>query len=376
MDTPVVEVPDSDQEENTIHHNTVRFTPDGYVYVLDIISTCLYMREDGMMPSTAQRMAKAVYEKLKRTHGTGHGFGHLPQCFSYYPPGKCYGSLPIAATVEGAKHVISLLDDLPPLFRTKVANCKDFPSLVNSVMNVHGFKKDPSLNRPPSPHIVESVFGNLEVSGVITADYIVTKNGLVVSDHPGWDDIKTPLTSVSVAGDNPPASVLITNLGGGANTVKLFANSFDTSNPQPKEMFINIQLPHAWKAGTELRPHVHFIKSGTGVGHVKFGLEYSWANVMEAFPTSSTVYMCTSAELTAADQYKHIIASRSTAGGTTKASIVNTSKRDSSMLMMRLFRNVNDAEDTLNEAVWALEFDIHILHDTFGSWYEYPGGDP
>eukprot|EP00899_Mesostigma_viride_P024108 jgi/Mesvir1/4882/Mv11151-RA.1 len=222
----------------------------------------------------------------------------------------------------------------------------------------------------------QSVFGNLQVSGVVSADYVVSKNGYVISDKPSWDDLKTPLTSVAVAGDSPPTSVLVTNLGGGGNTVKLFVHSFDTSNPQPKEMFLNIQLPHAWKAGTEIRPHVHFIKSGTATGHVRFGLEYSWANVMEAFPTSTTIYMCTSAELTAADQYKHIIASRTTPGGTTKAVMSNPNKRDSSMLMMRLFRNVNDVEDTLNEAVWALELDLHVQHDTFGSWYEYPGGDP
>eukprot|EP00899_Mesostigma_viride_P024107 jgi/Mesvir1/4881/Mv11150-RA.1 len=150
---PRVDDTDSEAEDtNAVYHNTIRFTPDGYVYVLNIISTCLYMREDGMVPPRAQRLARGVYEKLKRAHGSGHGVGHLPQCFSYYPPGRCSSSLPPAATVEGAKHVVSLLPDLPPAFQSKVSKCKDFPSLINTVMNVNAYKKSlADLQRPPSP---------------------------------------------------------------------------------------------------------------------------------------------------------------------------------------------------------------------------------
>eukprot|EP00899_Mesostigma_viride_P029585 jgi/Mesvir1/9811/Mv15208-RA.1 len=217
-----------------------------------------------------------------------------------------------------------------------------------------------------------TVVGDLEVKGKITADYVYSRHGFQISEHPVWDDMRTPLSEVTVQGDNPPTNVLVTNLGGGANTAKLQVVEFGSSNPQPKEIFIHIQTPHAWKEGTDLKPHVHIMKSGTATGNVKFGLEYSWANVGDPFPTPTTVYLCNSTSLTAADQYKHLICSRTTPLGTDSCVISGAGKRDSSMLMMRLFRNYNDVDDTLQEPVWALEFDIHYQVDTFGSWYEYP----
>eukprot|EP00899_Mesostigma_viride_P015555 jgi/Mesvir1/23/Mv06904-RA.1 len=91
---PRVDDTDSEAEDtNAVYHNTIRFTPDG-----------------------------------------------------------CSSSLPPAATVEGAKHVVSLLPDLPPTFQSKVSKCKDFPSLINTVMNVNAYKKSlADLQRPPSP---------------------------------------------------------------------------------------------------------------------------------------------------------------------------------------------------------------------------------
>eukprot|EP00899_Mesostigma_viride_P010881 jgi/Mesvir1/19795/Mv13087-RA.1 len=93
MESRVDETDSETDEYNAVYHNTIRFTPDG-----------------------------------------------------------CSGSLPPAATVEGAKHVVSLLPDIPSTFQSKVSKCRDFPSLINTVMNVNAYKKSlADLQRPPSP---------------------------------------------------------------------------------------------------------------------------------------------------------------------------------------------------------------------------------
>eukprot|EP00899_Mesostigma_viride_P001022 jgi/Mesvir1/10920/Mv11462-RA.1 len=71
------------------------------------------------------------------------------------------------------------------------------------------------------------------------------------------------------------------------------------------------------------------------------------------------------------DQYKHIICGNATtAAGSARTTITYPAGRDSSMLVGRLFRYRGRYGDTLAEAAYVLEFDIHIQQDTMGSYYE------
>eukprot|EP00899_Mesostigma_viride_P018689 jgi/Mesvir1/26821/Mv20580-RA.1 len=218
-----------------------------------------------------------------------------------------------------------------------------------------------------------TVFGNQIVAGVMSADYVVSRNGLVLS-RPVWDDMRVPLNSVSTKGVSPPDFVTLeTTLG------LIGVNSFGALTKE-YSVFFELQFPHAWKAGSEIRPHVHIMKSGTAAGYAVFGLEYTWANVNDKFlptnsalPNANVIYMCS--DLLASgtiDQYKHILCANATATvGAARASITYPSARDSSMLIGRLFRQRNANGDTLAEAVYVLEMDIHIQQDSMGSYYEF-----
>eukprot|EP00899_Mesostigma_viride_P024969 jgi/Mesvir1/5657/Mv15675-RA.1 len=220
----------------------------------------------------------------------------------------------------------------------------------------------------------QTVFGNQTVAGTLTADNVVTKYGIRVSSNPLWEDMRVPLNSVAKTGTTAPDFVVVSGLGG------IALDSFGAIANKEYGVYFSVQFPHGWKAGTEIRPHVHIMKSGTAGGYVVFGLEYTWANVNDKFPvtssatsTGNTIYMCSDLLPSGAgDQYRHYICGNATTNpGSARTSITYPAARDSSMLVGRLFRARGANGDTLAEATYVMEFDIHIQKDSMGSLTEY-----
>lgn len=120
-----------------------------------------------------------------------------------------------------------------------------------------------------------------------------------------------------------------------------------------------VQMPHGWKEGSDITPHVHWVPSTDDAAdlYVKWGLTYSWANINDDFPAESTVYGTSEAINNEAD--KHVM--------TNMTAISGTGKTISSMLICKLFRNSSDAADTYDHDAYLLEFDIHYEIDTMGS---------
>jgi hypothetical protein len=145
----------------------------------------------------------------------------------------------------------------------------------------------------------------------------------------------------------------------------LYLYWFDASTEE--EVWFAVQMPHAW-AGTDIIPHVHWTPKTTADGDpanqtVEWGLEYTWINVGGDFAASSTIYGKTSipndANIVANRHYK-----------TNLTSISPSASQDglSSMLVCRLFRNAADAaDDTYEDDVGLLEFDLHYEVDMLGS---------
>jgi len=188
-------------------------------------------------------------------------------------------------------------------------------------------------------------------NGVAAADLTVTCGAekTLVLDTAVWDDLRAPATAVRLpaSGFYNPAE---TEYKGGI----VLAFGDEASNEE--EVSFLFQMPHTYEEGTDIYPHVHWVGEDNTAGSVRWGLEYSWANIGDAFPATSTIYI----DDANGDTDVHAMASF--------AAITGTGKTISSMLICRLFRNSSNAADTFtSKSAYLLEFDIHYQKDTLGS---------
>jgi len=156
-----------------------------------------------------------------------------------------------------------------------------------------------------------------------------------------WDDLKFPASQTKL-GSNLKPDFDQTNVG------LLFPQ-----NDATEVIYINVQMPHAYKKGTNIHPHVHFIQSAATVP--VFKMTYRWydkgASAIAAFTTIATnnlVYTYTSGSIHQVAKFP---------------SIVPTVTGISSMLDVKLYREDN----VVTGDVLVKEFDIHYEIDSFGS---------
>jgi hypothetical protein len=178
-----------------------------------------------------------------------------------------------------------------------------------------------------------------------------------------WDDLMIPGQSVKATGASPPDFA-----AGFAGDATLEVYYFDGINTMEQICF-SVQMPHAWKQGSTIRPHVHFSPASTNGGDtesrvVRFILEYTWANIHETFGASASLNLDSAPFVPNASQWKHLLAVNA-------SGIEATGKTLSSMLMCRLYRDPADAADTYPQDVAFLQFDVHYEIDALGSEQEY-----
>jgi hypothetical protein len=165
-------------------------------------------------------------------------------------------------------------------------------------------------------------------------------------------------------GPNSPAlgfspTALFKNDGSSSVGVLLWVFSPTTE----QDLYITVQMPHGYKEGTDIYPHVHWTtKTGTPSGtDVVWGLEYTWVNLGGNFANTST--------LTA----NSVIASVGTPSGTGQHLITSlgtmsgTGKKISSIIVCRLFRKAADSNDTFVNETGLLSMDFHYEIDMIGS---------
>jgi len=160
-----------------------------------------------------------------------------------------------------------------------------------------------------------------------------------------WDDVVVPLLNIKAPASNPPTYT--TYFGSEVPSYSASAtNGLD----------FQVQLPHSYKQGTDIKFHLHTAFPNTGTGNVRWQLTYSWANVDSVFPAVTTV-LATVAAPGVAD--RHAIEPIATIAG--------TGKNISSVLICSISRIGGDALDTYGSAVYALSADFHFQKDTVGS---------
>ena len=169
-----------------------------------------------------------------------------------------------------------------------------------------------------------------------------------------WDDLRVPGLAVEATGPNPPTLGAFLGAGG------LQAWRFTGTGPNVNEVWFTVQLPHTYKEGTDIYPHVHWTPTDANAGDVVWQLEYTWVNINGTFPASATITVTDSTNTTA---WEHLVAPF--------AAITGTGKTISSMLVCRLFRDPTHLSDTYGFDASLLEIDFHFEVETLGSRQEY-----
>ena len=183
------------------------------------------------------------------------------------------------------------------------------------------------------------------------ADYLdVAADGTVtlVGNATGWDDLLVPFTE-SVKGSLPKPDWDATN----------YAFAFP-QNDATEYVSFNFQMPHRWKEGTTVYPHVHFLQDQNQAP--TFKLDWRWFNLGASVPSFTTGY--TMGTLLGNQTWSSGLLSRIVHGS---GGLDGTGKTISSILQIKLYRSDNlYTGDCL-----AVSFDLHYQIDSFGSASEY-----
>jgi len=176
-----------------------------------------------------------------------------------------------------------------------------------------------------------------------------------------FEDLLVPVTSTTRGGSNDPAFLVYKTNGAGSQGV--FTYWFSSSSEQ--ELYFVVQMPHAWKEGSDIFPHVHWlVTSDLGANNVEWALEYTWVNIGNTFGNTSIISAYTPiAPVLPVTANKHVL--------TELPPMTGAGNTISSMLLCRVFRKVSSPNDTYPSSAALLQIDFHYEIDALGSRSEY-----
>jgi hypothetical protein len=161
-----------------------------------------------------------------------------------------------------------------------------------------------------------------------------------------WDDII--ISGLALVG-GASAPDLTTFVG----DIKLY--TFDGGSTLEDAMGA-IEIPHDYKEGTDLRPHIHWAPIDANAGNVHWQMSFTKASRDGVFPAQTTI-TCTS-----------------TAGGVALAHKANectvisgTGVKIGDIIAFRLFRDPTNVADTYGSDAFLLSLGIHYQIDSTGS---------
>jgi len=215
--------------------------------------------------------------------------------------------------------------------------------LLLAGLALHGFTQEVKINHNGTDGFAVESDGTPRLDGAATT----------------WNDLRVTLDK-----GNSSASFSYAIGSSGPQIYWFVDNTLDA-------MSFTVQLPHDWKQGTTIYPHIHWMPINNNTGTVQWFLEYTWQNYVSAapvaFPAITTV---NNTQLVASNsQSKHLI----TALTADNAGIDGTGKNISSILICRIYRNAvsGNTTDTYGGNAGALFVDFHYEVDGLGSHSEY-----
>lgn len=172
--------------------------------------------------------------------------------------------------------------------------------------------------------------------------------------YTGWDDLRAPASGI-----NPP--------GLASDPTMAEDGTLRFSSSAENLIAVLFQMPHAWKEGTGIRPHVHWHKTSDVAGDVAWEMRYRIIGVGSVPPEWSAWIPAVSRNAEPGSTQKHTI------DGFGEIDLAGETL--SCMVSFQVRRNPAAAKDDYAAPAAMLEFDAHYQKDGFGSFEEYVKGE-
>jgi len=205
---------------------------------------------------------------------------------------------------------------------------------------------------------------NLNIATTSAIGYGVNVGTPVYFSNDGefWSDIRTPLLSSNAGGSVPPVVTRFRRDTAGTSQ-GVFAYAFqDQSNVNnEQELYFTIQMPHSWKTGTAIKPHLHYSVASASTpvtdDTIVFGLEYTCDGAETPYPVTGLSKSTSTAPTSFGGGYAVF-------PDLTPPSVL------SALCLFRIYRNSSSTVDNFAHAVFGIEMDFHYLSDSLGSRQE------
>jgi hypothetical protein len=195
----------------------------------------------------------------------------------------------------------------------------------------------------------------------INTNLAVESNGTIRMDNAAmvWDDLRITL-------DKGSSAATLTYMPGQTSGGQIYFFMDNATNA----MSFTVQLPHSWKEGTPIYPHIHWTPSNNTSGNVIWNLDYTWQNYVSTGPLAFPAPTTSSVTIAVASNSmgKHLITPLTNGN----VGLTATGKTISSILVCRIWRNASQGSgDTYQGGAGGLSLDFHFQLDTFGSRAEF-----
>jgi len=232
---------------------------------------------------------------------------------------------------------------------------KQLDNVVNSgspisLLNISGSSGSPLLN------VFQNGSGSVVKIGSENDFLSVNNRGelRLTGSAVTWEDLRYPASGI-----NPPGGL------SDASKDTLDTPFIGTFLFDPASIEIcagQAQMPHRWKEGSFVHPHIHWSPTSTSTGSIVWQLDCDVANVGEAYSGS---YTYTSAISVYADGTLN-------EHNASNFSVLEMSEKVlSTIILWRISRIGSSGSDTYPQDVRFLEFDIHYQIDSLGSNEEW-----
>jgi hypothetical protein len=199
-----------------------------------------------------------------------------------------------------------------------------------------------------------SVIGDATVRGILTVTNSTVTAGNVIYTNTFWEDLRFPAVIA-------PKGPGITVVGDDLNTNAVFFTNAASTNNTDEMVYGEAQMPHAWKLGSEIHPHVHFLQHDASQTN-NWYMQYRIQCLGQANATAWVNTAPASNEIVYASGALHQIAEFAPIN---MSAVTNVS----CIVDWRITRNGDG--DVYNGDMYLKEFDIHYEIDQPGSQSEY-----